>query len=481
MRILKLMLILALSGAAHAQPSAALERFVVTKAPALLLRNVRVIDGTGTDARENRDVYILDGRIAGLGPTGSLDVQPGTEEHNLYGATLLPGYVMVHEHLMYPANSATYFYVTNQPILFPRLYLAAGVTTARTAGGVNVSQDINIKAEIDAGRLAGPSLDVTSPHMVGGLGAGQAFPYGVIGLSNIRTPDDARQFVDYWATRGVTSFKSLTHVSRAVLRAGLEAAHERGMKFTSHLCSVTYREAAEMGVDNIEHGFFEMTDFVAGKEQDVCPDARSDLANLSPDDAEVSELLDLLISRGVAVTSTLPVFVRNHPILGALPESALNLLNAPSQAAYLRRREQALAVGEARLAEVDARLRGAMALTRAFHDRGGLLLVGTDPTGMGGTIAGHANFEAIELLVEAGFTPLEAIKVATVNGAAYLERDDIGAIALGKRADLVVIDGKPDWNIKDVRKVRWVVKEGVVYDSRQLFDSARGGIGGPGV
>jgi len=107
-----------------------------------------------------------------------------------------------------------------------------------------------------------------------------------------------------------------------------------------------------------------------------------------------------------------------------------------------------------------------------------LLLAGPDPTGNGGTLPGFSDQREIELLVEAGFTPVEAIKIATLNGATYMGRQDqIGSIAPGKNADIVVIKGNPASKIDDIEKVEIVFKDGVGYDSQKLFDSVRGRYG----
>jgi hypothetical protein len=119
-----------------------------------------------------------------------------------------------------------------------------------------------------------------------------------------------------------------------------------------------------------------------------------------------------------------------------------------------------------------------MQLEHAFAQAGGLLLAGPDPTGNGGTLPGFSDQREIELLVEAGFTPVEAIKIATLNGATYMGRQDqIGSIAPGKNADIVVIKGNPASKIDDIEKVEIVFKDGVGYDSQRLFDSVRGRYG----
>jgi len=122
--------------------------------------------------------------------------------------------------------------------------------------------------------------------------------------------------------------------------------------------------------------------------------------------------------------------------------------------------------------------RNDLGLERQFVAAGGLLIAGPDPTGNGGTIPGFADQRELELLVEAGFTPLEAISIATSNGAKYLELDkEIGTIAAGKRADLVVVKGDPSKRIEDVENVETVFKDGVGYDSAKLIESVKGAVG----
>ena len=119
-----------------------------------------------------------------------------------------------------------------------------------------------------------------------------------------------------------------------------------------------------------------------------------------------------------------------------------------------------------------------MQLEKMFADAGGLLVVGTDPTGYGGVVAGYSNQRALELLVQGGFTPLDAVKIATLNGAKYLGRDaKIGTIAAGKQADLIVVRGDPSQRIEDVENVEIVFKRGVGYDSPKIFDSVKGQVG----
>lgn len=294
-------------------------------------------------------------------------------------------------------------------------------------------------------------------------------------MPHLTGPDDARQTVEYWADRGVTSFKAYMNITRAELKGAIDAAHKRGIKVTGHLCSVTYKEAAELGIDDLEHGFFVNTQLDTDKKPDVCSQSEGDetLARMDPGSPEAKDLINLLVGRHVAITSTLPVF--EGDLGGGRPplrQQAWDAMSPQSREDFFLLRQRlappAPKIDPALLWKHD------LGLERAFVAAGGLLLAGPDPTGRGDVLPGFGDQREIELLVEGGFSPLEAIKIATLNGAVYLGRDkQIGSVAAGKNADLVVIDGDPSKQISDVEKVEIVFKDGVGYDSRRLLDSVR--------
>lgn len=284
--------------------------------------------------------------------------------------------------------------------------------------------------------------------------------------------------VDYWATEGMTSFKAYMHISRPELAAAIAAAHARGLKITGHLCSIGFEEAAALGIDNLEHGLLVDTEFDPNKKPDVCPpqsENRKALAALDMDGAPMKKLISDLVGHGVAVTSTLPVFetfVADRP---PLEKRVLSALAPSARIDYLTVRAM---VAERKGDSYAPLFAKEMTFERAFVKAGGLLLAGEDPTGYGGVLAGFGDQRELELLVEAGFTPLEAIHIATENGARFLgELDRIGTIAVGKRADLVVIDGAPDNDIDSIQKVETVFKDGVGYDSAKLIASVAGSVG----
>jgi imidazolonepropionase-like amidohydrolase len=439
--------------------------FIRTDAPIVALTNVRVIDGTGAPARERQTVVIRDGSIAEVGDAARVKPPDGATTIDLTGKSVIPGLVMAHEHLYYPTGPGVYGQLG---LSFIRLYLAGGVTTMRTGGNTNGVMDLNLRAEIENGRQPGPSIDATAPYLNG--------PPGNLQMHALKDADEARRQVAYWADMGATSFKAYMQITRAELGAAIDEAHKRGLKVTGHLCSVTLAEAADLGIDNLEHGFMAATDFVAEKQPDVCPGqavGQRTIAALDENGEPFKALVKKLVEKKVALTSTLTVFETFTP--GRPMPPGLEVLAPQLKEQF----EQAYARTAKNQQSIYASLfpKG-MALERAFAKAGGLLIAGTDPTGSGGVIPGYSNQRQLELLVEAGFSPLEAIRIGTLNGATYMGRDArVGSIAAGKQADLVVIDGDPSKTIADVRKVETVFKHGVGFDPAKLIASVSGKVG----
>src|SRR5262245_41354427 len=226
------------------QFSEAVRAFIRVQAPVVVLTNVRVIDGTGAPARPNQTLVIRDGAVAEIGDAGRVTPPEGATTIDLTGRSVMPGMVMVHEHLYYPTGPGVYGQLGES---FIRLYLAGGVTTMRTGGNVNGFMDMKLKRLIETGQRAGPAIDATAPYLNG--------PNAFVQMRELEGPADARRQVAYWADEGATSVKAYMQIRRDELAAALEEVHKRGMKITGHLCSVTYAEAADLGIDNLEHGF----------------------------------------------------------------------------------------------------------------------------------------------------------------------------------------------------------------------------------
>ena len=453
-------------------------KYVKVNAPSVLLTHVRIIDGTGAAPLEDQSILIENGKITSISKETSAAANVAVID--LHGHTVIPGLVGMHDHLYYIARADEASDGTSEPPLIvpqmsfsaPRMYLAAGVTTIRTAGSVEPYVDLNLRRDIDSGKLVGPHIDVTAPYL-----EGPNSPF--IQMHNLTGPDDARIFVDYWAAEGATSYKAYMNITRAELKAAIDAAHAHHLKVTGHLCAVTYPEAVEAGIDDLEHGFFVNTQNDPGKQPDICPRTTGNptLANMDPDGQDAAALIKLLVDHHVAITSTLPVFESSIPTHLHLQPRVLEAMSPPTREAYLYTRN--LELSRPQNPTREKAFHNGATLEHKFVAAGGLLIAGLDPTGDGGTLPGFGDQREIELLVDSsGFTPVEAIKIATLNGATYEGKQaTIGSIAKGKNADLVVINGNPAVNVNDIEKVEIVFKDGIGYDSAKLFESIKGRYG----
>lgn len=465
----------------RAQTAPDVAPFISTSATQFALVHVRVIDGTGAPARDDQTVVIANGKIQSIEPSASAKVPAGMEQQDRTGYSVIPGLVGLHDHLYVTDSVADQIDATGRigepgifaaevPYTGPRLYLAAGVTTMRTTGSVEPYMDLKIKDRIDHNLMPGPSIDVTAPYLEGA-------PTRFAQMHELTGVEDARRMVDYWAQEGATSFKAYMNITRDELGAAIQQAHAHKMKLTGHLCSVTWHEAIALGIDDLEHGpVFSDTDFVSDKKPDICPVGRAEgnsWMKLKVKSAEVQALIHDLVEHHVAVTSTLPVFELSAPGRPRLQRRVLEAMSAAAALSYLTARARVPLDSP-----VSALLRKEMDFEVAFVRAGGLLLAGPDPTGNGGVLPGFGDQREVELLVEAGFTPVEAIRIATRNGAEYLRLGDrIGTLAAGKQADLVLIKGDPASHIDDIENVETVFRGGVGYDSARLIQSVRGQVG----
>jgi hypothetical protein len=460
-----ILLVLALAAPAAAQqpagPGPGVRPFVAVDAPVVALTHVRLVDGTGSPARRDQTVVFSRTAILAVGPTATTRAPVGARVLNLAGHTVIPGIVGLHEHTYFgglrqtvPMNASAY------------LYLAFGVTTAMTAGSQLPEQEVALKRDVDAGRIPGPRLLIGGPYVRGG--AGRTGPFRGVG-----GPEEARAFVDEWAGQGATWFKVMSG-PRDVLRWMIDAAHARGLRVSGHLCAVTFTEAAEMGIDALQHGFITNSEYVPGKQPDACPPGNQRAqADVDVESPAVQESIRRIVARGTPVVSTLGVyesFIPGRP----LDPRAMEML-APEARRAVEANHAALdtagfTVPERLLAKM-------MRWERDFVAAGGLLGSGADPWGTG-FLPGFGDLRNYELLVQAGFRPEQAIGIMTLNGARILhEEARIGSVAVGKRADLVVIRGDPVATPSAVYEVATVFRDGIGYDSARLRDAARGKVG----
>jgi imidazolonepropionase-like amidohydrolase len=392
-------------------------------------------------------------------------VPQGARTLDLSGHTVIPGLIGLHDHTFYTTRGRSIQLQHSAP----RLYLGSGVTTIRTTGGTSPYHEINMKRAIESGGTPGPRMHLTGPYLTG-MGGGES-------MAQVSGPDEARRIVAYWAEEGVTWYKAYTAISRESLKAAIDEAHKRGLKFTGHLCSVSFREAVALGIDNLEHGFFTNSDYAADKQPSECPNSmRASLLEVDLDGPDVKRTIDEMVAQNVAMTSTLAVYELSYPDRPPLEQRVLDALAPEAREEYMRVRKQ---TSERAAESTQPELfRRAQRFERMFAAAGGLLAAGVDPTGIGGALPGFGDQRNYELLIEAGFTPVEAIRIMSLNGARVLGVDDqLGSIESGKLADLVVIRGNPISNHGDIRNVTIVFKGGVGYDSPKLIDAVKGQVG----
>jgi imidazolonepropionase-like amidohydrolase len=443
----------------------AVREYVTVSEPAIALVGVRVVDGTGGPPLEDRTVVIEKGRITAVAPSAQAKVPANARVMELQGHTVVPGLVGMHNHTFYTTRGRS----VQLQFSAPRLYLGTGVTTARTTGGTSPYHEINMKRGIDRGQIPGPRLHLTGPYLTG--------PGGAATMAQIGSTEEARRIVNYWADEGVTWFKAYTDISREALAAAIQAAHKRGLKFTGHLCSVSFREAVALGIDNLEHGLFTNSDYVPNRTPDHCPsDMRNSLLKVAIDGPEVQRTIKEMVTNKVAMSSTLAVYELSYPDRPPLEDRVLEALAPEAREEYLSTRKEISArAADSTMPEL---FRRAQAFERAFVKAGGLLGAGVDPTGSGGALPGFGDQRNYELLIEAGFTPVEAIQIMTLNGAKILGVDkELGSVTAGKRADLVVIRGNPIATPAEIRNVTIVFKDGIGYDSSKLIASVKGLVG----
>jgi imidazolonepropionase-like amidohydrolase len=266
-----------------------------------------------------------------------------------------------------------------------------------------------------------------------------------------------------------------THATVQDLLATVRVAHQRGLKVTGHIGTITYREAADAGIDDLEHGFMVAADFDHQRKDHEYNEPREfrALMNLDVNSPEMKNLIQHLISKRVAITSTLPVFApstHGELVLGG-GEKALIPSALDSVRSRFERRQN-------RDSGMIGIFNKEILWEKQFYDAGGLLVCGTDPTGSGRTLPGYGSRTEIEFLVQGGFNAIQAIQVATLNGAKYLGKEKtIGSIENGKRADLVLLNGDLEADIHNIRNTEIVFKKGIGYDSRKIFESVIGHVG----
>ena len=400
---------------------------------AFAIVGARLIDGTGSHAIENATVVVRDGRIAAVGPSASIKVPAGTRIIHAEGKSLLPGLWEMHTH---------YSGVEFGPAL-----LAAGVTTARDCGG-EFEFLTTIRKMIDQDHALGPKL-----LLAGLIDSGGPLAFGNVDVEN---PAEAATAVDFYADAKFEQIKVYTQIQPDILKAIAAEAHKRGMTVTGHVpAAMNAFEGIEDGMDQINHLQFVI--------RAMNPDGGGGPVDLDSDQS--MKMIQLLKARQIVVDPTNGWGeMAGHPkdIEPASFEPGINAAPFTLASKY-----RAMGVDASESAKYRERMETNRKVVHALLEAGVPIVPGSD-TGL----IGYGLDRELELYVQAGMTPMQAIQSATIVSARAMKLDkDSGSIEVGKRADLVLIKGNPDKNILDIRQVTGVVTNGRMYDSRKLAQS----------
>lgn len=441
--------------------------FISIDTSRIAITNCTLIDGKGKGIKTYQTIIFTKNEIEAIGDSNSIEIPDETLIIDGSGKTVIPGFVMLHEHMFYTKFFEDWFSVGQMTFTFPRLYLAGGVTSMRTAGSIQPQSDLNVKKWIEEGKMVGPKMHITSPFI-------EREGYDIAEMQFIKNSQQVAEMVNYWADRGVTSFKVYNHITKEDLKTCVTEAHKRGLKVTGHLCSLTYEEASNIGIDNLEHGFMVSSDFLIDKQDEFCDpfSSRNALAQEDENSEKAFALINLLIQNKTVITTTPNVFepYTGHELIPGGGEEALAAqIKADVKAIYDRYQNKDSAAV--------ALFNKNMKWLKRFYDEGGFLVAGTDPTGAGRTVPGYSNRRTLELLVESGFPLLDAIKICTSNGAVFLEQVDVGTLEVGKKADIQLIHGNLQENIRNIRNLEVIFKDGIGYKPQKLFESVKGKVG----
>ncbi|MEO1218755.1 MAG: amidohydrolase family protein, partial [Bacteroidota bacterium] len=438
--------------------SAYVHSFLKYNRSKIAIVNVDLIDGTGRAIQEKQSVLIEGDKIQKIGKASYLEVPKDYFIIDGKGQTLIPGIIGVHNHMRFPAGALL--------ATSPRLHLAAGVTTIQTCGTGHAAEEIAIGKAIKDGQLPGPEIVNSGPYFTG--------PEGKTNFIRVRDTAMVRDTIAYWAERGVEWFKVYRNTRPGDLQFIVEEVHKHGAKVTGHLCATTYQEAAEIGIDAIEHGFIHSFDHAEGKESGICSGSIDFRTNVDINSESVKRVHRKLIESGTALTSTLAIF--ETQARGIADQRSLELLSPFYVKAYQNRRKRMEEKGEDWYFKKEW-LKKSMAYDLAFYRAGGLLCAGPDP-GLH-NLPGFGDQKNYELFIEAGFAPEEAIQVMTSNAATLLEKEKVGQIKEGYYADLVLLDGDLEKDARVIQDVRTVFRRGRAYDPEKLLAGLAGKVGTP--
>lgn len=415
-----------------------------SRAEKIALIGGTLIDGTGHDPVPDSVVVIEKGRIMDAGPKSRVKIPSGAQKVDARGKTILPGLWDMHAHF--------------EQVEWGPIYLAAGATTVRDCG--NEFEFITaVRDAVANGRGLGPRLLLAG--IVDGTGP------SAIGVERVDTPEQAKMWTDKYHDAGFQQMKIYSSVKLEELRDVAEEAHRLGMTVTGHVpIGLNAYQTIEAGQDQINHIPYIVDIMVPQLPSDATRLDRANAeANLDLNSPAAQKAIAFLVEHGTVVDPTIALF-EFFSASTAKPAASIEpgvVKVAPELQAILTD------VGPpSPHADINEKVFAKeLAVIGALHKAGVPIVAGTDQT-----VPGHSLHREIELYVQAGFTPMEAIQAATIVPARVMGLDkEIGTVEPGKRADLIILDGNPLESIHNIRKVEFVITNGTMYNCAELWRS----------
>lgn len=421
----------------------------------LIIHGGNYFDTESGTFRKNAGIAIADGRFVALNAAPKeYDAKKTIElEANEY---ILPGLIDCHAHY----NVRLIRKRREEFEVMPVIYLANGVTTTFSCGEFAPEQMLELRKDIENGRKVGPNLINSGPYF------GRARP----SWRGIRTEDEIKEEVDFWAGQGVGGFKAKA-ISPTELEALCKHAKRHGLTVTGHLGSgfrnsVNPRDAIDLGIDRIEH-------FLGG---DAMPESRSayaSLANITRDMDEYKKIAQKFVDTNTVFDATLTAYgyesgseefshwVDERQFFTPFIQERVKKRGAPRPIAQFQ------AIYEAKLKTISA-----------FFEAGGAITLGSDHVSDGNFLPGFGVHRELDAFVRGGIPEADAIRIGTINGARALGIDkDYGSLEEGKIADLFVVTGNPLENIRNSRNIKWLLRAGQFHRTEDLFESVKGKLG----
>ena len=415
----------------------------------ILIRGVRVFDTKSASLGAASDVYVHDGRISAIYPAGSTAREAATVIEGA-GRALLPGLFDMHAH---------------EDAWNAALQIAGGVTTSRDMGNDNATL-AKLISDINRGDLIGPHI-VPAGYIEG------ESPYSSRGGFVVSSVEEAQAAVDWYAQRGFPQVKLYNSIKPEWAAPIAAYAHSRGLRVSGHVPAFSRSErVVRDGYDELQHINQLMLNFVSDPDTDSRTITRFILVGerahaLDLDSKSVRDFIALLAERGIVIDATMATFEGSYTQRpGDIDPSVAAIADHMPFATQRAWRNNSMDVSGGRLETYRESWQRMMQFFGRMHAAGVPLVAGTD------SIAGFMLHRELELYVQAGIKAGEAIRIATENGARYSGLlSETGTIERGKQADLILVDGDPTKDISDIRRVSYVLKDGVGYAPADIYEA----------